>query len=52
MNQALDNLIGAGITIGILAWFVIIIYLKATKKTFNELMKEVMDLFKQDKIKQ
>jgi hypothetical protein len=34
------------ITIGILAWFGIMIYLKVSKKTMKELMLEIKDIIK------
>ena len=42
MTEILDILI----TVGILAWFGIMIYLKVTKKTIKEALLELKDLIK------
>ena len=43
------NILDLLITLGILAWFGIMIYLKMSKRTFNELMIELKDLIKPKK---
>lgn len=44
-----DTILSVLVTIGILAWFGIMIYLKVTKRKFNEVMKELIQLIKPKK---
>ena len=42
----MDNLLGILVTLGILGWFGIMIYLKVTNQKFDDVVKKIMELIK------